>query len=130
MSRQSTTINPSNVPEPQPQFSQVNTFTFQPGDKLIAITGQLAIQPNPSDPVPTGFEDQVRLALQNLENCKFLTASTTNFMNRDGCHGGEHYPLTCILGLTAAGATKRDIFKVTHHVVDFDYESKTRQRCS
>ncbi|KJX93560.1 endoribonuclease l-psp like protein [Zymoseptoria brevis] len=94
MSRQSTTINPSSVPEPQPQFSQVNTFTFQPGDN-VAITGQLAIQPNPSDPVPTGFEDQVRLALQNLENC-----------------------------LKAAGATKRDIFKVTHHVVDFDYEKQ------
>ncbi|SMR53145.1 unnamed protein product [Zymoseptoria tritici ST99CH_3D1] len=95
MSRQSTTVNPPNVPEPQPQFSQVNTFTFQPGDKLVAITGQLAIQPNPSDPVPTGFEDQVRLALQNLENC-----------------------------LKAAGATKRDIFKVTHHVVDFDHEKQ------
>jgi enamine deaminase RidA (YjgF/YER057c/UK114 family) len=50
-------------------------FTFQPGDKLVAITGQLAIQPNPSDPVPTDFEDQVRLALKNLENCTLLTSN-------------------------------------------------------
>lgn len=26
--------------------------------------------------------------------------------------------------MTAAGATKRDIFKVTHHVVDFDFEKQ------
>lgn len=26
--------------------------------------------------------------------------------------------------MKAAGATKRDIFKVTHHVVDFDYEKQ------
>ncbi|KAL2060870.1 hypothetical protein VTL71DRAFT_8922 [Oculimacula yallundae] len=95
LSRQSTPLNPPSVPAPQPQFSQINTLTIQPGDKLIAITGQLAIQPNPEDPVPTGFEEQVWLALQNLENC-----------------------------LKAAGASKRHIFKVTHHVVDFDYEKQ------
>ncbi|GIZ48056.1 hypothetical protein CKM354_001113100 [Cercospora kikuchii] len=90
MSRQSVTYNPPECPQPQPQFSQVNTFVFQPGDKLVAITGQLAIQPDGVSETPKDFEDQVRLALQNLENC-----------------------------LKAAGATKRDIFKVTHHVVDF-----------
>lgn len=92
MTAQSVTINPSNVPEPQPQFSQVNTIQLNGPAKLIAITGQLAIQPDGSA-TPEGFEDQVRLALKNLENC-----------------------------LTAAGATKRDIFKVTHYVKDFDYE--------
>jgi enamine deaminase RidA (YjgF/YER057c/UK114 family) len=91
----STTINPPSVPAPQPQFSQVNTFVFNSPTKLIAITGQLAIQPDPSKATPAGFDDQVRLALQNLENC-----------------------------LIAAGATKRDIFKVTHYVKDFDYEKQ------
>lgn len=95
MSHQSVTINPPNVPPPQPQFSQVNTFTFRPGDKLVAITGQLAIHLDGVSPPPENFEDQVRMALKNLENC-----------------------------LTAAGATKRDIFKVTHHVVDFDFEKQ------
>lgn len=97
-SRKSQTYNPPNVPAPQPQFSQVNTFTFSPGDTLVAVTGQLAIPPpNPNNPeaeeqsTPQNFEDQVRLALSNLENC-----------------------------LQAVGASKRDIFKVTHHVVDFD----------
>lgn len=100
--RKSQTYNPPNVPAPQPQFSQVNTFTFSPGDTLVAVTGQLAIPPpnnnnNPNNPeaeeqsTPQNFEDQVRLALSNLENC-----------------------------LQAVGARKRDIFKVTHHVVDFD----------
>lgn len=87
----SKTYNPPDVPAPQPQFSQVNTFTFSPGDTLVAVTGQLAIQPDGVSETPSDFEDQVRLALQNLENC-----------------------------LKAVGATKRDIFKVTHHVVDFD----------
>lgn len=91
MSQQSVTINPSNVPEPQPQFSQVATFELRGSARIVAITGQLAIQTDPNKPTPPKFDDQVRLALQNLENC-----------------------------LTAAGATKRDIFKVTHHVVDFD----------
>lgn len=95
MSQQSITINPANVPAPQPQFSQVNTFELRGPAKLVAITGQLAIQPDPSKPTPPKFDDQVRLALQNLENC-----------------------------LTAAGASKRDIFKVTHHVVDFDFEKQ------
>lgn len=98
-SRKSQTYNPPNVPAPQPQFSQVNTFTFSPGDTLVAVTGQLAIPPpnNNNNPeaeeqsTPENFEDQVRLALSNLENC-----------------------------LQAVGARKRDIFKVTHHVVDFD----------
>lgn len=99
--RKSQTYNPPNVPAPQPQFSQVNTFTFSPGDTLVAVTGQLAIPPpnnnNNNNPeaeeqsTPENFEDQVRLALFNLENC-----------------------------LKAVGASKRDIFKVTHHVVDFD----------
>jgi enamine deaminase RidA (YjgF/YER057c/UK114 family) len=87
--------NPANVPAPQPQFSQVNSITFTGPTKLIAVTGQLAIQPNPDDPTPKEFPDQVRLALQNLENC-----------------------------LAAAGATRRDIFKVTHHVKDFHYEKQ------
>ena len=91
----SQTHNPPNVPAPQPQFSQVNTIVFNAPTKLIAITGQLAIQPDPSNPTPKAFDDQVRLALQNLENC-----------------------------LTAAGATKRDIFKVTHYVKDFHYENQ------
>lgn len=93
--QKSTTYNPPSVPDPQPQFSQVNSITFTSPTKLIAITGQLAIQPDPSNPTPKAFDDQVRLALQNLGNC-----------------------------LEAAGATKRDIFKVTHHVVDFDYEKQ------
>ena len=93
--RQSKTINPPNVPEPQPQFSQVNTFSIKGPAKIVAITGQLAIQPDGKSPTPKGFEDQVRLALQNLENC-----------------------------LNAAGASKRDIFKVTHYVVDFDFEKQ------
>lgn len=88
------TINPSNVPEPQPQFSQVNTFNLTGPAKIVAITGQLAIQPDGSE-TPKAFDDQVRLALQNLENC-----------------------------LKAAGASKNDIFKVTHYVVDFDFEKK------
>lgn len=87
MSQQSVTINPPNVPEPQPQFSQVNTFEIRGSAKIVAITGQLAIQTDPSKPTPEKFDDQVRLALQNLENC-----------------------------LKAAGASKRDIFKVTHYV--------------
>lgn len=95
MSQQSVTINPPNVPAPQPQFSQVNTFELRGSARIVAITGQLAIQTDPNKPAPEKFEDQVRLALQNLENC-----------------------------LTAAGATKRDIFKVTHHVVDFDMEKQ------
>lgn len=96
MPRQSQTIpHPPNVPPPQPQFSQVNTFTFQPGDKLVAITGQLAIALDGESPPPEDFSEQVRMALRNLENC-----------------------------LKAAGASKRDIFKVTHHVVDFDYEKQ------
>lgn len=96
--RKSQTYNPPNVPAPQPQFSQVNTFTFSPGDTLVAVTGQLAIPPpNPNNPeaeeqsTPQNFEDQVRLALSNLENC-----------------------------LKAVGARKRDIFKVIYYVVDFD----------
>ena len=94
-SRQSVTINPSNVPDPQPQFSQINTFNLTGPAKIVAVTGQLAIQPDGKSPTPAGFEDQVRLALQNLGNC-----------------------------LDAAGASKRDIFKVTHYVVDFDFEKK------
>lgn len=86
MSQQSVTINPFNVPKPQPQFSQVNTFTIRGSAKIVAITGQLAIQTDPDKPTPELFDDQVRLALQNLENC-----------------------------LEAAGASKRDIFKVTHY---------------
>lgn len=89
------TINPSDVPDPQPQFSQVNTFTVNGPTKIVAITGQLAIQPDGKSPTPKAFDDQVKLALQNLENC-----------------------------LKAAGASKRDIFKVTHYVVDFDFEKK------
>lgn len=95
MSQQSVTINPPGAPAPQPQFSQVNSFELRGPAKIVAITGQLAIQPDPNEPTPTTFDDQVRLALQNLENC-----------------------------LNAAGASKRDIFKVTHHVVDFDYEKQ------
>lgn len=94
-SHPSQTYNPDGVPAPQPQFSQVNTFTLNGPCKIVAITGQLAIQPNPKDPIPTGFDDQVRLALSSLEKC-----------------------------LDAAGASKRDIFKVTHHVVDFDFEKQ------
>jgi enamine deaminase RidA (YjgF/YER057c/UK114 family) len=91
--QQSITINPPNVPEPQPQFSQVNTITFHTPTKLIACTGQLAIHPSDATlPPPKGFEDQVRMALANLGNC-----------------------------LKAAGATKRHIFKVTHYVVGFDF---------
>lgn len=90
----SKTINPPNVPEPQPQFSQVNTYDLRGPAKLVAITGQLAINRDGSPP-PPNFEDQVRLALQNLENC-----------------------------LSAAGASKRDIFKVSHYVVDFDFEKQ------
>jgi enamine deaminase RidA (YjgF/YER057c/UK114 family) len=92
----STTLNPASVPAPQPQFSQVNTITFSAPTKLIACTGQLAIHPSdPTKPPPADFNDQVRLALQNLENC-----------------------------LKAAGATKRHIFKVTHYVVGFDFEKQ------
>lgn len=89
------TINPSNVPEPQPQFSQINTFVLSGPAKIVAITGQLAIQPDGKSPTPESFDDQVKLALQNLGNC-----------------------------LEAAGAQKKDIFKVTHYVVDFDFEKK------
>ena len=89
------TFNPPNVPDPQPQFSQVNTFNLRGPAKIVAITGQLAIQPDGKSPTPEKFEDQVRLALQNLGNC-----------------------------LEAAGASKRDIFKVTHYVVDFDFEKQ------
>ena len=96
---QSVTYNPDNVPAPQPQFSQVNTFELRGSARIVAITGQLAIQINPNDPTPEKFDDQVRLALQNLENC-----------------------------LRAAGASKRDIFKVTHHVVDFDPEKQNPSR--
>ena len=93
---QSVTINPPNVPAPQPQFSQVNTITFSSPTKLIAITGQLAIHPSDATkPPPPDFDDQVRLALSNLGHC-----------------------------LEAAGATKRHIFKVTHYVVGFDFESR------
>ena len=92
MSNQSVTINPPTVPAPQPQLSQLNTFTFNGPAKLVAITGPLAIQPDGKSPTPTAFDEQVRLALQNLGNC-----------------------------LDAAGASKRDIFKVTHYVVDFDF---------
>lgn len=75
--RKSQTYNPPNVPAPQPQFSQVNTFTFSPGDTLVAVTGQLAIPPPNNNnnleaeeqSTPENFEDQVRLALFNLENC-------------------------------------------------------------
>ena len=81
----SKTINPPNVPAPQPQFSQVNTFTLNGPAKIVAITGQLAIHLDGVSPPPEKFEDQVRMALGNLANC-----------------------------LEAAGATKRDIFKVTH----------------
>ncbi|KAH9825620.1 YjgF-like protein [Teratosphaeria destructans] len=94
MANQSQTINPQNVPVPQPQFSQVNTIELRGPAKLIAITGQLSINLD-GTPNAQPFEAQVRLALQNLENC-----------------------------LEAAGASKRDIFKVTHHVVDFDYEKQ------
>ena len=93
-SHPSKTINPPNVPEPQIQFSQVNTFNLTGPAKIVAITGQLAIYRDGSPP-PEKFEDQVRLALQNLGNC-----------------------------LEAAGASKRDIFKVTHYVVDFDFEKQ------
>ncbi|CAK4033511.1 Hypothetical predicted protein [Lecanosticta acicola] len=94
-SNSSTTINPNGVPPPQPQFSQVNVFNLTGPAKIVAITGQLAIYEDVTKPPPGDFEEQVKLALSNLENC-----------------------------LTAAGATKRDIFKVTHHVVDFDYEKQ------
>ena len=95
MSNQSKTINPENVPPPQPQFSQVNTFNLTGPAKIVAITGQLAIYRDTSKPPPEKFEEQVKLALQNLENC-----------------------------LISAGASKRDIFKVTHYVVDFDFEKQ------
>lgn len=90
----SKTYIPPNVPEPEPQFSQVNTFEIRGPAKIVAVTGQLAITLDGSDP-PKGFEDQLQMAPQNLENC-----------------------------LTAAGASKRDIFKVTHYVVDFDFEKQ------
>ena len=89
-------INPPNVPEPQPQFSQVNTFNLTGPAKIVAITGQLAIPPDMElSKTPKDFGDQVRLALQNLGNC-----------------------------LEAAGAAKNDIFKVTHYVVEFDFEKQ------
>lgn len=89
-------INPPNVPEPQPQFAQVNTFNLTGPAKIVAITGQLAIPPDMDlSKTPKAFDDQVRLALQNLGNC-----------------------------LEAAGAEKKDIFKVTHYVVDFDFEKQ------
>ncbi|EME49680.1 hypothetical protein DOTSEDRAFT_58874 [Dothistroma septosporum NZE10] len=94
MSSQSTTINPKNVPVPQPQFSQINSIELKGPAKLIAITGQLSLNLD-GTPEVQGFEAQVKLALRNLENC-----------------------------IEAAGATKRDIFKVTHHVVDFDFEKQ------
>ena len=92
---QSKTINPPNVPAPQPQFSQVNTFEVRGPTKIVSVTGQLAIHLDGKSPPPEKFEDQVRMALQNLENC-----------------------------LGAAGASKRHIFKVTHYVVDFDFEKQ------
>ncbi|KAK4635695.1 hypothetical protein CLAFUW4_00723 [Fulvia fulva] len=94
MANQSTTINPENVPVSQPLFSQVNSIELQGPARLIAITGQLSINLD-GTPKVQGFEAQVKLALQNLENC-----------------------------IKAASATKRDIFKVTHHVVDFDFEKQ------
>lgn len=50
------------VPQPQPQFSQVNTFVLNGPAKLVAITGQLAIHvDDATKPPPPDFEDQVRM---------------------------------------------------------------------
>lgn len=55
------------VPEPLPQFSQVNTFTIQGSAKIVAITGQLAIHPDDNTkPPPKDFNEQVKMVSTSI----------------------------------------------------------------
>lgn len=90
------TFNPASVPAPRPSYSHICTTPLSPTTKLITVAGQIGIDPTTST-VPASFAAQVSAALTNLGAC-----------------------------LAAAGATTRDVVKVTQYVVDYDPTERAR----
>ncbi|KAB8233260.1 hypothetical protein ETB97_007128 [Aspergillus alliaceus] len=82
------TFNPENVHKPRPVYSHVATTPISGPSKLITIAGQIGVHPRTGE-VPSDFLAQVELALENLRQC-----------------------------LIAAGATTRDIVRITHYIID------------
>ncbi|ORY16925.1 Endoribonuclease L-PSP/chorismate mutase-like protein [Clohesyomyces aquaticus] len=81
------TFNPPNVPTPPPTYSQVAVTPLLPTSRLITLAGLVGQDPKTGH-VVDGFDEQVKLAYQNILNA-----------------------------LKAAGATPRDIVHVKHYIV-------------
>lgn len=80
-------FSPETCPPFAPTYSQVSIIPISPTTKLITLAGQIATSKDGFS-TPLSFPDQVRSALSNVDKC-----------------------------LTAAGATKANIFAVRQYVV-------------
>ena len=89
-------LNPSNVAQPTPTYSHVLKCPISPTASLITVAGQIGVD-STTNTVPPTMGEQVECALTNLDNC-----------------------------LKAAGATAKDIIKVTHYIVNYDPSDRSR----
>ena len=89
-------INPSDVAAPKPTYSHV-AITPLSTTATKLITIAGQIGTGPSGSVPSDLRSQISNAYTNVENC-----------------------------LSAAGAKKTDIVKVTHYCVNYDPKDRTR----
>ncbi|KIW93302.1 uncharacterized protein Z519_05907 [Cladophialophora bantiana CBS 173.52] len=83
-------INPSDVPPPRPTYSHVQCTPLSSTSTLVTIAGQIGVDIS-TGTAPEDFIAQVEIALSNLGKC-----------------------------LAAAGATPKDIVKMTQFVVNLE----------